>query len=204
MWGGRSREERAQQPQEAQGAPHAQPCLLGMGFRGPLLLERATWRAPLALTPHSESLARSVAGSVRQGQTLLQRRWPKAPLDRASKNQSAAVAMRRAASLEYDHREENPKPTDLNQVLNRGRGESIHKGMLQHGRASCSMLKRNRAYANEAQMSMSTAEKYARRARNSADSLEDVAYNIACAIDALVQAIRDLEARVKRLESKMR
>jgi hypothetical protein len=40
--------------------------------------------------------------------------------------------MRRAASLEYDHREENPKPTDLNQVLNRGRGESIHKGMLQH------------------------------------------------------------------------
>jgi methyl-accepting chemotaxis protein len=66
------------------------------------------------------------------------------------------------------------------------------------------MLKRNRPYANEAQMSMSTAEKYARRARNSADSLEDVAYNIACAIDALVQAIRDLEARVKRLESKMR
>ena len=65
------------------------------------------------------------------------------------------------------------------------------------------MLKRNRPYANEAQMSMSTAEKYARRARNS-DSLEDVAYNIACAIDALVQAIRDLEARVKRLESKMR
>src|ERR1700736_697804 len=71
-----------------------------MGFHGPLLLERATWRAPLALTPHSESLARSVAGSVRQGQTLLQRRWPKAPLDRASKNPSAAVAMRRAASLE--------------------------------------------------------------------------------------------------------
>jgi hypothetical protein len=30
--------------------PHAQPCLLGMGLRGPLLLERATWRAPLALT----------------------------------------------------------------------------------------------------------------------------------------------------------
>ena len=42
-------------------------------------------------------------------------------------------------------------------------------------------------------MSMSTAEKYARRARNS-DSLEDVAYNMACAIDELVQAIRDLEA----------
>jgi hypothetical protein len=52
-------------------------------------------------------------------------------------------------------------------------------------------------------MSMSTAEKYARRARNS-DSLEDVAYNIACAIDELVQAIRDLETRVKRLESKVR
>jgi hypothetical protein len=52
-------------------------------------------------------------------------------------------------------------------------------------------------------MSMSTAEKYARRARNS-DSLEDVAYNIACAIDELAQAIRDLEARVKRLESKVR
>ena len=47
-------------------------------------------------------------------------------------------------------------------------------------------------------MSMSTAEKYARRARNS-DSLEDVAYNIACAIDELVQAIRDLEVRVKTL-----
>jgi hypothetical protein len=41
-------------------------------------------------------------------------------------------------------------------------------------------------------MSMSSAEKYARRARNS-DSLEDVAYNIACAIDELVQAIRNLE-----------
>jgi hypothetical protein len=52
-------------------------------------------------------------------------------------------------------------------------------------------------------MSMSTAEKYARRARNS-DSLEDVAYNMACAIDELVQAIRDLEARVKRLESRVR
>ena len=41
-------------------------------------------------------------------------------------------------------------------------------------------------------MSMSTAEKYARRARNS-DSLEDVAYNVACAIDELVKAIRELE-----------
>jgi hypothetical protein len=35
-------------------------------------------------------------------------------------------------------------------------------------------------------------------------SLEDVAYNIACAIDELVQAISDLEARVKGLESKLR
>jgi hypothetical protein len=52
-------------------------------------------------------------------------------------------------------------------------------------------------------MSMSTAEKYARRARNS-DSLEDVAYNMACAIDELIQAIRDLEVRVKRLEAKVR
>ena len=33
-------------------------------------------------------------------------------------------------------------------------------------------------------------------------SLEDVAYNVACAIDELVQAIRDLEARVKQLEFK--
>jgi hypothetical protein len=70
-------------------------------------------------------------------------------------------------------------------------------------RASCSMLTRTRPESNEPQMSMSTAEKYARRARNS-DSLEDVAYNMACAIDELVQAIRDLEARVKRLESRVR
>ena len=53
-----------------------------------------------------------------------------------------------------------------------------------------------------AQMSMSTAVKYARRARNS-DTLEDVANNIACAIDELVRAIHDLEARVKRLEPKV-
>jgi uncharacterized protein YlxW (UPF0749 family) len=51
-------------------------------------------------------------------------------------------------------------------------------------------------------VSMTTAEKYARRARNS-DSLEDVAYNLACAVEELAQAIRDLEARVKRLESKV-
>ena len=55
----------------------------------------------------------------------------------------------------------------------------------------------------EPQMSIPAAEKYARRSRNS-DSLEDVAYNVACAIDELVQAIRDLETRVKRLESKVR
>ena len=35
----------------------------------------------------------------------------------------------------------------------------------------------NRGYLNEAEMSMSTAENYARRARNS-DSLEDVAYSM--------------------------
>jgi hypothetical protein len=52
-------------------------------------------------------------------------------------------------------------------------------------------------------MSMSTAEKYARRARNS-DSLEDVAYNVACAIDELVKAIREPEVRIKRLESEVR
>ena len=45
-------------------------------------------------------------------------------------------------------------------------------------------------------MSMSAAEKYARRARNS-DSLEDVAYNMACAIDELVQEIRDLEGMLR-------
>ncbi len=50
---------------------------------------------------------------------------------------------------------------------------------------------------------MFTAEKYARRARNS-DSLEDVAYNLACAIEELLQGLRDLEARVKRLEAKLR
>ena len=52
-------------------------------------------------------------------------------------------------------------------------------------------------------MSVPAAEKYARRVRNS-DSLEDVAYNIACAIDGLVEAILELEVRVKRLESEVR
>jgi hypothetical protein len=76
-------------------------------------------------------------------------------------------------------------------------------GRYDIGWASCSMPRRNRPYSSEAQMSMSTAEKYARRARNS-DSLEDVAYNVAYAIDELVQAIRDLEMRIKRLESRVR
>ena len=70
-------------------------------------------------------------------------------------------------------------------------------------RASCSMLREYRPRSSEAQMSMSTAEKYARRARNS-DSLEDVAYNVACAIDELVKAIREPEVRIKRLESEVR
>jgi hypothetical protein len=52
-------------------------------------------------------------------------------------------------------------------------------------------------------MSIPAAEKYARRSRNS-DSLEDVAYNVACAIGELVEAMRDLETRVKRLESRVR
>ena len=41
-------------------------------------------------------------------------------------------------------------------------------------------------------MSISSAEKYARRARNF-DSIEDVGDNVARAVDELVQAIRDLE-----------
>jgi hypothetical protein len=52
-------------------------------------------------------------------------------------------------------------------------------------------------------MSTSAAEKHGRRVRNS-DSVEDIGYNVACAIDEIVQAIRDLEARVKRLEPRMR
>ena len=52
-------------------------------------------------------------------------------------------------------------------------------------------------------MTTSTAAKYGRRARNS-DSIEDVGYNVARAIDELVEAIRELEVRVKRLESKVR
>ena len=55
----------------------------------------------------------------------------------------------------------------------------------------------------KAQMSMSKAEEYGRRARNS-DTIEDVGYNVACAIDELVEAIRELEVRVKRLDFKVR
>ena len=52
-------------------------------------------------------------------------------------------------------------------------------------------------------MSISKAEEYGRRARN-ADSVEDIGGNVPRAIDELIEAIRDLEARVKRLESKAR
>jgi hypothetical protein len=52
-------------------------------------------------------------------------------------------------------------------------------------------------------MSVSKAEEYGRRARN-ADSVENIGGNVARAIDELIEAIRDLEARVKRLESRAR
>ena len=55
----------------------------------------------------------------------------------------------------------------------------------------------------EAQMSTAKAERYARRARN-CDTVEDVGDYMKRAVDELVEAIRDLEARVKRLESKVR
>ena len=48
-------------------------------------------------------------------------------------------------------------------------------------------------------MSMSTAEKYARCARNS-DSVEDVACNMARASDELLQAIRDPGSASKTLK----
>jgi len=48
-------------------------------------------------------------------------------------------------------------------------------------------------------MSTAKAERYARQARN-CDTVEDVGGYIKHAIDELVEAIRDLEARVKRLE----
>jgi hypothetical protein len=52
-------------------------------------------------------------------------------------------------------------------------------------------------------MSTAKAEMYARHARNS-DTVEDVGDYMKRAVDELVGAIRDLEARVKRLESKAR
>ena len=48
-------------------------------------------------------------------------------------------------------------------------------------------------------MSTAKAERYARQARNS-DTVEDVGDYMTRAVDELVEAIRDLEARVKRLE----
>jgi hypothetical protein len=52
-------------------------------------------------------------------------------------------------------------------------------------------------------MSTAKAERYARQARN-CDTVEDVSEYMKCAINELVKAVRDLEARVKRLESKVR
>ena len=48
-------------------------------------------------------------------------------------------------------------------------------------------------------MSTAKAEMYARQARNS-DTVEDIGDYMKRAIDELVAAIRDLEARLKRLE----
>jgi hypothetical protein len=52
-------------------------------------------------------------------------------------------------------------------------------------------------------MSTSSAEMYGRRARD-AGSVEEVGDNAKRAIDQLAMAIRDLEARVARLESRAR
>ena len=52
-------------------------------------------------------------------------------------------------------------------------------------------------------MSTAKAERYARQARN-CDTVEDVGDYMKRAVDELVEASRDLEARVKRLESKAR
>ena len=52
-------------------------------------------------------------------------------------------------------------------------------------------------------MSTAKAERYARQART-CDTVEDVGDYMKRAVDELVEAIRDLEARVKRLESKVR
>jgi hypothetical protein len=48
-------------------------------------------------------------------------------------------------------------------------------------------------------MSTAKVEKYARQARN-CDTVEDVGDYMKRAIDDLIEVIRDLEARVKRLE----
>lgn len=50
-------------------------------------------------------------------------------------------------------------------------------------------------------MSISSAQMYARRARD-ADTPEEVGENTKKAIDQLVSVIRELEARITRLESK--
>jgi len=52
-------------------------------------------------------------------------------------------------------------------------------------------------------MSTAKAERYARRARN-CDTFEDVGDYMKRAVNELVEAIRELEARVKRLDSKVR
>ena len=52
-------------------------------------------------------------------------------------------------------------------------------------------------------MSTAKAERYARQARN-CDIVEDVGDYMKRAVDELGAAIRDLEVRVKRLESKVR
>jgi hypothetical protein len=50
-------------------------------------------------------------------------------------------------------------------------------------------------------MNITKAEKYGRQARN-CDTIEDVGDCLKSAIEKLVEAIRDLEARVERLESR--
>jgi len=52
-------------------------------------------------------------------------------------------------------------------------------------------------------MSTAKAERYARRARN-CDTVEDVGDYMKRAVDELVEAIRNLETRIKHLESKVR
>ena len=52
-------------------------------------------------------------------------------------------------------------------------------------------------------MSTAKAERYARQTKN-CDTVEDVGDYMKRAVDELVAAIRDLDARVKRLESKVR